>query len=147
MGDWRDSLGLLSFLILDYPVRIKRIALLGIQNLFRDFPPPPEAAEKLTSLRSSIAIMAECYLTPSVYSESEDEFDLGLDALDALIQLADPCVPNLITHVAEFADSWAIKQIQETLQKTHEAWLKGEFPNRAACLDLVLECMDIVKQE
>ena len=146
MAEPCDSLDLLPFLTLNYQVRIKRIALLGIQDLFRDAP-PPDAAETLTSFRRAIAIMAESHLTPSVCSESEDEFDLGLDALDALIQLADPCVLNLITHVAEFADSWAIKQIQETLHKTHEAWLKGEFPNRAACLDLVLECMDIVKQE
>lgn len=147
MADWRDSLDLLPFLILDYPVRIKRIALLGIQNLFRDFPPPPDAAEELTSLRSSIAIMAESYLTPSVYSESEDEFDLGLDALDALIQLAEPCVPDHIASVAKFAESWTITQIQEKLSTMHEVWLKGKFPNKAACLNLVLECRNILNQE
>jgi len=147
MADWCDSLDLLPFLILDYPLRIKRIALLGIQNLFQDFPPLPNAAEKLTSFRRAIAIIAESYLTPSVFSESEDEFDLGLDAIDTLIQLADPCVSNLIASVVKFAESWTIKQIQEKLHKAHEAWLKGEFPNKAACLDLVLECRNILNQK
>ncbi len=147
MADWRDSLDLIPFLILDYPVRIKRIALLGIQNLFRDFPPPPNDEETLNSFRRAIAIIAESYLTPSVCSESEDEFDLGLDALDTLIKLAEPCVSNLIYSVVKFAESWTIKQIKETLHKTHEAWLKGEFPNRAACLDLILECRNILNKK
>lgn len=147
MADWRDSLDLLPFLILDYPVRIKRIALLGIQNLFRDFPPPPEAAEKLTSLRSSIAITAEIYLTPFVYEHSEDEFDLGLDALDALIRFAEPCVPKLVASLIDFTEKWPRKQIQKTLHEAYEVWSEKEFPQKEASLALVSKSLNLLNDK
>ncbi len=144
MVDWRDSLDLTSFLVLDYPIQVKRIALLGIQNLFQNEPPSTEALQTLAPLQEAIASIAKFFLTHSVYNESEDEFDLGLDALDTLFRLADPCTPQIVASVVSFADKWVSSQIQKTIRETREIWLRGEFSRKDVCVALLDGCIEII---
>lgn len=144
MMDWRDSLDLTFFLVLDYPIQVKRIALLGIQNLFQNDPPSTEALQTLAPLQEAIASIAKFFLTHSVYNESEDEFDLGLDALDTLFRLADPCTPQIVASVVSFADKWVSRQIQKTIRERREIWFRGEFSRKDVCVALLDGCIKII---
>ena len=146
MVDWRDSLDLTSFLIVDYHIQVKRIALLGIQNLFKNEPPSKEALNDLYPVQEAILSIAKYYLTCSVYNESEDEFYLGLDALDTLFHLADPCVHNIVIDVDGFADKWISRQIQKTIQERRETWSKGEFVEKDNCIALLDGCMKLIRE-
>ncbi len=144
MVDWRDSLDLTSFLVLDYPIQVKRIALLGIQNLFKNEPPSTEALQTLAPIQEAIASIAKFFLTRSVYNESEDEFDLGLDALDTLFRLADPSTTQIVASVVSFPDKWVSRQIQKTIRETREIWLRGEFSRKDVCVALLDGCIKII---
>ena len=144
MVDWRDSLYLTSFLVLDYPIQVKRIALFGIQNLFQNEPPSTEALQTLAPVQEAIASIAKFFLTRSVYNESEDEFDLGLDALDTLFRLADPSTTQIVASVVSFADKWVSRQIQKTIRETREIWLRGEFSRKDVCVALLDGCIKII---
>jgi hypothetical protein len=144
MVDWRDSLDLTSFLVLDYPIQVKRIALLGIQNLFKNEPPSTEELLTLAPVQEAIASIAKFFLVRSVYNESEDEFDLGLDALDTLFRLADPCTTQIVASVVSFADKWVSSQIRKTIRETRDIWLRGEFSRKDVCVTLLDGCIKII---
>ena len=137
--DNKVNLGeIVRFLSTDYPLRVRLIALQTIQNAFATVPPSTLLQKDLEPLRNELQRMVDFFFRPETLARSEEDFDLGLTALEALIRLGDPVISQFMPCVKEIGVSWVAKQLAQFLGETRTAWPKPDStsssdPVRAVC--------------
>ncbi len=136
---------LCPFLSTEYSVRLRRVALLGIQNAFSEVPPTASVLKKLKPLRKELCEIARYLLRPSALDQAQPDFFLGLDALDALIRLGDPHCAEFVRQATSSGRRWVSKQIKRMLEETHCAWKSQSSVQNANCLDALVLALNALK--
>lgn len=136
---------LVRFLSTDHLLRVRLIALQTIQNAFVTAPPSVSLREDLKSLRDELQRMVDFFFRPQVLARSEEDFDLGLTALEALIRLGDPAMSQFIARVEEISRPWVAKQLARFLNDTRAAWPNPDSTSSSDPARAVRDALDALE--
>ncbi len=121
--DDQTELGeLRGFLSSEFPVRVRRLACLGIQNAFAEAPPSEQIVNVLEPLCEELREMTKYLVRRNALTTAEEDFYLGLDALEALIRLSDPASVELLLRAKTVGRRWVVRQLRKFLVHTNERW-------------------------
>ena len=122
LDDGNQVVLLLRFFNTEYPTKIRRIVLLGIQSM-ASLPTPGNISEKVVDvIDKELVFCARYLLRCSAYPTSEEEFDLGLDVIDTLIMLGYDAAPSLICELKSLHVKWVVDQLKKSLLCASEMW-------------------------
>ena len=133
-----------EFLATTYPLPVRLIALQTIQNAFDMKPPSTATYDALESLRNELAATASYLLRPAVLERSEEDFDIGLTALEALVRLGDRRALEHVTQCGRMGRRWIVKQTGRFLQETLAAWTRAEVDSSPDAVAVVREALDLL---
>ncbi|NQU23149.1 MAG: hypothetical protein HQ567_17870 [Candidatus Nealsonbacteria bacterium] len=137
---------IVRFLGTDYPLRVRLIALQTIQNAFATAPPSVSLRKDLGSLRNELEQMVGFFFRPETLARSEEDFDLGLTALEALIRLGDPIASRFVLRVREIGKAWVGKQLQQFLSETRTAWSTPDSAPSPDSARAVCDALDVLQR-
>ena len=137
--------GMVRFLSTDYPLRVRLIALQTVQNAFAATPPSVSLRKDLEPLRDELQRMVGFFFRPETLARSEEDFDLGLTALEALIRLGDPLVLQFVARVKEIGGSWVARQLAQFLSQTRTAWPQPDSSSSLEPARVVCDAFDVLQ--
>ncbi|NQT41075.1 MAG: hypothetical protein HQ581_26525 [Planctomycetes bacterium] len=137
--------GMVRFLSTDYSFRVRLIALQTIQNAFAAAPPSVSLQEDLGGLREELQQMAGFFFRPQVLARSEEDFDLGLTAIEALIRLGDPTVSQFVPRAKEIGASWVARQLAQFFSETLAAWPEADSASSTGPARVVSDAFDVLQ--
>ncbi len=133
-----------EFLATTYPLSVRLIALQTIQNAFDLEPPSTATYDALEPLRDELAATASYLLRVAVLERSEEDFDIGLTALESLVRLGDRRALEHVTRCGSMGRRWIVKQTGRFLQETLAAWTQAEVDSSSDAVAVVREALDLL---
>ena len=113
---------IVRFMSTDYPIRVRLIALLGVQNAFAAAPPTESVQSELQLLSEELKSMVDFFFREATLERSEEDFDLGLTALEALIRLGDPFLRDFLVRARQIGRQWVVRQLKRFIAETRTRW-------------------------
>jgi len=145
IDDKAQLLEIVDFLSTAYPLRVRLIALQTIQNAFALAPPCVSMKRDLEPLRDELRRMVEFFFRGETLKRSEEDFDLGLTALEALIRLDDGMISEFVPRVKAIGRRWVARQLAHFLAETQKAWQASQSVSTAESVSAVGEVLDLLQ--
>lgn len=133
-----------EFLATTYPLSVRLIALQTIQNAFDMEPPSTATYDALEPLRDELAATASYLLRVAVLERSEEDFDIGLTALESLVRLGDRRALEHVTQCGSMGRRWIVKQTGRFLEETLAAWTRAEVDSSSNAAAVIREALDLL---
>ncbi len=128
-----------------YPLTVRLIALQSIQNVFATTPPSVSLREDLRPLRGELQRMVDFFFRQETLARSEEDFDLGLTALEALTRLGDPVVLQFVARVKDIGRSWVARHLEQFLRETRTAWPEPDPASSSDPARAVRDALDVLQ--
>ena len=143
LDDRQDFNSLRPFLGTGYPITVRRIVLIGVRNAFAASPPTPAMQESLVPLRRHLSELARFFLTADTLKCSEEDFGLGLDALEALLRLGDATALELVGMAMEVPRRWIRRQLSDWCRQALVAWSRLSPPD-PQCIEPMEKALEML---
>jgi hypothetical protein len=147
LDDKTDLNSLIPFLSTVYPAGIRRIVLLGITNAFTAEPPSPNLQDAIAGLRRELSELSRFFLNRTTLARSEEDFDLGLHALEALLRLGDQVALELVRVAKEVPRRWVRRQLENSCQIARCSWSRVVPLPYPQCLRLVDAALRLLEHD
>jgi hypothetical protein len=135
LDDKRDLNLLRSFLGTGYPIAVRRIVLIGVKIAFASEPPSSVLQEALLPLRRDLMALSRFFLSVDVLEQSEEDFGLGLDALEAILRLGEPNALQLVRLATDVPRRWIRRQLSDSCRQTLASWSRLSDPPCPQCCE------------
>ncbi|MGA2258028.1 MAG: hypothetical protein ABSG53_25465 [Thermoguttaceae bacterium] len=108
-----------------YPITVRRIVLIGVKNGLASAPPRPALQEWLAPLLRHLSELVRFFLNAGALERSEEDFGLGLDALEVLSWLADPNALELVRLAMGVPRRWIRRHLNDSCRQALVAWRRS----------------------